>query len=293
MGARGQMPVSCDWRSGVQYWYESAVGRSVTGDILSIGTTAVTIGGTSQDIDFGWYAASSKSFVLDAGAGTLTMAGVALSTAGAVTITNATATSSTTTGALIVTGGIATAADITCGDDLFMSSNGVINFASGDATITHDSADDQGKIRVDATINAGAISDGYGIFEVNLNMTGVFTGHAAAASAWANLASGVTVAAGNYCCARNDGVYEDAGATITNAKIIFGARMHKILGDTDALSFPHSLNTNNTAITALYDIPNLTDAGQVTNAGSDTGKLYPLFRDAGGTIHYVKAYTQA
>jgi hypothetical protein len=80
---------------------------------------------------------------------------MATSTDGAVTITNATATSSTTTGALIVTGGIATAADITCGDDLFMSSGGVINFNAGNLTLTHSAGT---LTNSGILVNTGAIS---------------------------------------------------------------------------------------------------------------------------------------
>ena len=74
------------WSSGNLYFYEKTVGRSVTGDVLSIATGAVTVGGTSQDVDFGWYATGSKSFVLDAGAGTLTIAGVDVTITGDLTI---------------------------------------------------------------------------------------------------------------------------------------------------------------------------------------------------------------
>lgn len=78
--------IESKWSSGNLYFYEKAVGRSVTGDVLSMSTSAVTIGGTSQDIDFGWYASGSKSFVLDAGAGTLTIAGLDVSLTGDLTI---------------------------------------------------------------------------------------------------------------------------------------------------------------------------------------------------------------
>lgn len=78
--------IESKWSGGNLYFYEKAVGRSVTGDILSMSTAAVTIGGTSQDIDFAWYASGSKSFVLDAGAGTLTIAGVDVSLTGDLTI---------------------------------------------------------------------------------------------------------------------------------------------------------------------------------------------------------------
>lgn len=78
--------IESKWSSGNLYFYEKAVGRSVTGDVFSMSTSAVTIGGTSQDIDFGWYASGSKSFVLDAGAGTLTITGLDVSLTGDLTI---------------------------------------------------------------------------------------------------------------------------------------------------------------------------------------------------------------
>lgn len=73
------MPVNnivSTWSGGDLYFYEKSVGRSATGDVFIIGDDAITIGGTSQDIDFKWYATGSKSFVLDAGAGTLTISGI-------------------------------------------------------------------------------------------------------------------------------------------------------------------------------------------------------------------------
>ncbi len=79
------MPVNnieSKWEGGSLYFYEKAVGRSTTGDVLSMSTSAITIGGTAQDIDFGWYTTGSKSFILDAGAGTLTMAGIDVSLTG-------------------------------------------------------------------------------------------------------------------------------------------------------------------------------------------------------------------
>ena len=130
--------VKSTWSSGSLVFHEStSIAPSVTYDVLTIGTGAVKIGNTSNDVDFQYYGTGSLSAIIDCGAATFTLVGIATSTNGAVTITNATATSSTTTGALIVTGGIATAADITCGDDLFMSNGGVINFNAGDVTITH------------------------------------------------------------------------------------------------------------------------------------------------------------
>lgn len=134
------------------------------------------------------------------------------------------------------------------------------------------------------------LADGYGIVELDGTITGTSAGHVAMMSSWINIPSG-TASAGNYVTPMNIGIYEDAAATITNAKIVFGARMHKILGDTDGLSFPFSLNTNNAGITALFDVNTNTDLGIITNAGSDEGTLVPLSRDVNGNIIYVKIYT--
>lgn len=352
--------VKSSWSSGSLVFHEkSSYAPSTTYDILTLGTTAVKIGNTANDVDFQYYGTGSISAIIDCGAATFTLVGIALASNGALTITNATATSSTTTGALIVTGGIATAADITCGDDLFMSNGGVINFNAGNLTLTHSagtltnsgilvntgavSVDDTteststttGSIHTDGGLgvakdiyagddvfltsgavlnfNAGnvtlthaanaltfatsrataAMDDGYGMFEVDATVTGTGTGHAAASSSWLNIPSG-TAAAGSYQCARNDGIYEAVGATITNAKIIFGARMQKILGDTDALSFPWSINTSNAGITALIDCSGTTtgDLSVVTNAGGDTGTLVPFCRDVNAT-KYIKLYDLA
>jgi hypothetical protein len=140
------------------------------------------------------------------------------------------------------------------------------------------------------TMANATLADGYGMVEFEGTVTGTSTGHVAMLSAWINIPSG-TASAANYVTPMNVGVYEDAAATITNAKIVFGARMQKILGDTDALSFPFSLNTNNAGITALFDVNTTTDLGIVTNAGTDNGTLIPLARDINGNIIYVKVYT--
>ncbi len=78
--------ISSEWVSGSLVFYETAVGQSVTGDVLTLGTAAVKVGGTSQDVDFQWYADGGKSFILDAGAGTLVTAGIDVTIAGDLTI---------------------------------------------------------------------------------------------------------------------------------------------------------------------------------------------------------------
>lgn len=184
--------------------------------------------------------------------------------------------------------------------DLFLASGGVINFNNGDVTITHaadvvtvanaTAAATGRALKVSATYAAAAHTDGYGAHEVDVTLSGSPTDHSAASSSWVNITGG-TVPVGTYICARNDGVYEESAATVTNAKIIFGSRMQYIFSDTDALRFPFSLNTNNAAITAMFDCNNISDFGTVSASGTAANVLLPILRDAGGNLRYVMLYT--
>jgi hypothetical protein len=62
-----------------------------------------------------------------------------ISTAGVVTVPATTASTSTTTGALVVSGGVGIAGDFYAGDDIFLTSGAVLNFDAGDVTLTHGS----------------------------------------------------------------------------------------------------------------------------------------------------------
>lgn len=147
-------------------------------------------------------------------------------------------------------------------------------------------------LKLSATLAAGALTDGYGAFEVDVTLSGSPTDHCAASSSWVNITGG-TVPAGDYVCAHNDGIYEEAAATITNAKLIFGSRMQYIVSDTDSLRFPWSINTNNAAITALIDCNNTSDLGVVANAGAVQAEMLPILRNAAGTLKYVALYDLA
>ena len=162
--------------------------------------------------------------------------------------------------------------------------------ANQTVTVTNSAVAATGRLmKLTGTVAAAALTDGYGAFEVDVTLSGSPTDHSAAASAWVNITGG-TVPAGTYICARNDGIYEESAATITNAKLIFGSRMQYIATDTDGLRFPFSLNTNNTAITAVFDCNNYTDFGAVANAGTALNIMVPFCRDAGGTLRYVPLY---
>jgi hypothetical protein len=136
-----------------------------TGSILQISpvandTGSFNIGDGSADIDVKIFLGATGYALFDVGNARFTLSGVDMATDAPVVITNSTATSSTSTGALIVTGGIATAADITCGDDLFMSSGGVINFNAGNLTLTHSSGT---LTNSGILVNTGAITASAGL----------------------------------------------------------------------------------------------------------------------------------
>ncbi len=168
----GVFGINSKFASGSLVFYEKAVGRTATGDVFTVGTAAVKVGNTANDIDFQYYGTGSLSAIIDCALATLTIVGITATTNKPLTITDATATSSTTTGALIVTGGIATAADITCGDDLFISSAGVINFGASNALITHST----GLL----TFSAGNVA--FGVDGTGIDVT--FFGDGASYKAW-------------------------------------------------------------------------------------------------------------
>ena len=133
----GTFQINSVFASGSLIFYEKTVGRTATGDVFTVGTAAVKVGGTAQDVDFQFYGTGTLSAIIDCGAATFTMAGITTTTNKPVSITDTTESTSTITGALIVSGGIANAKDTYLGDDVFLTSGAVINFNAGDVTITH------------------------------------------------------------------------------------------------------------------------------------------------------------
>jgi len=76
----GTFLINSKFASGSLVFYEKGVGRTTTGDVFTIGTTAVKVGNTSQDVDFQYYGTGSLSAIIDCGAATFTLAGLAMST---------------------------------------------------------------------------------------------------------------------------------------------------------------------------------------------------------------------
>ena len=56
--------ISSNWVSGNLVFYETGVGQSVTGDVLTIGTSSVIVGNTGQDVDFKVFMGASDTYVL-------------------------------------------------------------------------------------------------------------------------------------------------------------------------------------------------------------------------------------
>ena len=133
----GTFQIDSKFASGNLVFYEKSVGRTATGDVFTIGTAAVKVGGTAQDVDFQFYATGSLSAIIDAGAATLTLVGITSTTDKPLTISDTTESTSTITGALIVSGGIGFAKDMYVGDDIFLTSAAKLDWAAGNALLTH------------------------------------------------------------------------------------------------------------------------------------------------------------
>ncbi|MDD5510901.1 MAG: hypothetical protein PHI12_08825 [Dehalococcoidales bacterium] len=84
---KGTYVINSGWSEGSLVFYEKAVGRTVTGDIFTIGASQVTVGGTGQDVDFLVYlGGASNYFKLDCGAKTAAFYGVDVTVTGDLTI---------------------------------------------------------------------------------------------------------------------------------------------------------------------------------------------------------------
>ncbi len=78
MALYGGKNITSDWVSGNLVFFESSAAQSVTTDLLTLGTTAVKIGGTGNDVDFQYYGTGSLSAIIDCGAATFTLTGISI-----------------------------------------------------------------------------------------------------------------------------------------------------------------------------------------------------------------------
>jgi uncharacterized membrane protein YgdD (TMEM256/DUF423 family) len=288
------------------------------------GTLIVTGGiGFSGDMYVGddIFFASGAVLNFNAGNVTITHAAGALACTGALTLSIATESTSTTTGALIVTGGIGFGGDMYVGDDIFMTATGVINFGAGDVTITggtntlafagaSEGVTFDGKTIVtvaslnattgrtakfDGTVLTPNFGDGYGAIECNLNIgTGAVAGYTAGMSSWINLAATTTFAGGSLIAPLDVGVWCPTGATLTNSKMIMGLKMSCVIDDGANPGELYLFNTNifDNATTALFDINTIVDFTATASAASTGGYKLPFLKERStGTVWYMNIYT--
>ena len=145
------------------------------------------------------------------------------------------------------------------------------------------------------TLNNGNLTDGYGILEADLTLTGTVAGMVAASSSWVNMGT-VTIGA-NWVCAQTNGLWSGASGVLTNGVFIFGMRAQCLLqtngGAGGATFYPFSVVNNTNITSAIFKCNDASsDLGRTTNAGVDSGLLVPLYTDNSGT-KYVKLYTLA
>jgi len=80
------MPVTLirsSWSSGSLVFYEStSIAPSTTYNVFTLGTGAVKVGDTANDVDFQYYGTGSVSAIIDCGAATFTLTGIDVITDG-------------------------------------------------------------------------------------------------------------------------------------------------------------------------------------------------------------------
>ena len=307
----------------------SAGALACTGALtISIGTesTSTTTGAliVTGGIGFGGdmyvgddvFLTSGAVLNFNAGNVTITHSAGALACTGALTVSIGTESTSTTTGALIVTGGIGFGGDMYVGDDIFLTSGAILSFDAGDVTLTHSAntlaiagasvgVTADGPITV--TVAALAVGDAYsGIRSVvtsanagnSYGAAGYFettpTGSTPTGNflyglgSWINIATPTT--SGYYVCAQDNGVWSDS-ANVGSSRVIFGLRAEVVMSTQPARLCPFSINPgSNLTLSALFSVEDTPQLG-VTTGKSTTNTFLPLFITDDGNVRYVELFS--
>jgi len=182
-----------------------------------------------------------------------------------------------TTG-ITISGVTATGISITGASSTKISTSGTLTGVNGRAA------------KFSGIVDAPNFGDGYGMVEVEMSVTGTQAGHSAALTSWVNIGEGTGGTGGFFHCAQNNGIWEAAGATITDTVLIYGMRMSCILGDSDSINYPFSMNMSGSTMKALFHCASTTDIGLESDSGSDESTLVPFYTTDNSTVHYVKIY---
>ena len=257
--------ISSGWVSGNLVFYETAVGQSVTGDVFTIGTAAVKVGGTSQDIDFQFYATGSKSFIIDAGAGTITAVGITQNTNAPIVSTCTTQALNATTSA--VAGGLT-------GSAVCVYATGVAGTQDVGIAAYFD-ATAFGQSTANWTYGAGIWLNLH--VDWKQNLSGGWGGH-------------------EQVTALSLGVYapDAIGTDVNDIDVIYGVKAELVGGTafptTNGCYFA-ALNVNQTAATrtAIFFAHQQEAVGKTTAKSVAAGAVALV--DINGTMHYVNVYT--
>ncbi len=139
------------------------------------------------------------------------------------------------------------------------------------------------------TVATPAMSDGYGIFEIDATISGSGTGDFASTSTWTNIGGGGTAASGANCLIHSDGIW--SGGTISGAHMA----MHRYQAVLNASNYNDlsifQLNFNQT-VTSVFDV-NDQNKALGFSAGSPSASAIgtiPFCASAGGGIRYIYLY---
>lgn len=153
-------------------------------------------------------------------------------------------------------------------------------------------ANDRGS-RQRAFVATPAMTDGYGVWESQLDVTGLATGSIAERSDWINFGDAATIPA--YCFVHTDGVY-DGGATLTTADIAW-AKYTCMLATNPHWCSIWELNFDgaHSEIDSIFNCNNMIlalgyQAGTPTKAA--VGSI-PFCSDAHGGLRYIYLYDEA
>ena len=138
-----------------------------------------------------------------AAAGTFTtIAGTSVTGSGVISTSDDTNATSTTAASLKTAGGIAWVLDAYVGDDMFFTSGAVLNFASGDVTVTHSSntltvAGNVVATDLDGIIGSNTAAAGTFTTLAATNIDGIIGANTAAAGTFTTITAGGDVVVGN------------------------------------------------------------------------------------------------